>query len=74
MQMWNIFSKKDAGRSSTSIFISYRRKDSNADAGRIYDRLVTEFGDDKWPYPDRQFETAPLAGYPLPNRLFSSAF
>lgn len=27
-----------------SIFISYRRLDSHADAGRIYDRLVTHFG------------------------------
>lgn len=27
-----------------SIFISYRRSDSQADAGRIYDRLATHFG------------------------------
>ncbi len=27
-----------------SIFISYRRSDSISDTGRIYDRLVTEFG------------------------------
>jgi len=30
--------------SSNPIFISYRRSDSQAEAGRIYDRLVTEFG------------------------------
>jgi formylglycine-generating enzyme required for sulfatase activity len=29
-----------------SIFISYRRSDSIAETGRIYDRLVTEFGRD----------------------------
>ena len=28
----------------TSIFISYRRQDSQSDAGRIYDRLVQRFG------------------------------
>jgi hypothetical protein len=27
-----------------SIFISYRRSDSQADAGRIYDRLAAHFG------------------------------
>jgi hypothetical protein len=27
-----------------SIFISYRRSDSHADAGRIYDRLIAHFG------------------------------
>ena len=29
-----------------SIFISYRRSDSIAETGRIYDRLITEFGRD----------------------------
>ena len=32
--------------SPESIFISYRRSDSNAEAGRIYDRLVLHFGRD----------------------------
>ncbi len=31
----------------TRIFISYRREDSSGYAGRIYDRLVTEFGFDQ---------------------------
>ena len=34
-------------KTSKSIFISYRRSDSNADTGRIYDRLVREFGEDQ---------------------------
>ncbi|MFG6105354.1 SUMF1/EgtB/PvdO family nonheme iron enzyme [Leptothoe sp. EHU-05/26/07-4] len=33
--------------SSGSIFISYRRSDSIAETGRIYDRLVTAFGKDR---------------------------
>lgn len=28
------------------VFLSYRRADSRADAGRLYDRLSHEFGDD----------------------------
>ncbi|MEM9267240.1 MAG: hypothetical protein AAGA46_17120 [Cyanobacteria bacterium P01_F01_bin.13] len=32
---------------SGSIFISYRRSDSIAETGRIYDRLATEFGRDR---------------------------
>jgi len=29
------------------MFISYRRSDTRADAGRLYDRLATRFGDDR---------------------------
>jgi TIR domain-containing protein len=31
----------------SSIFVSYRRTDSPAHAGRIYDRLVDHFGEDR---------------------------
>ncbi len=31
---------------SSAVFISYRREDTEADAGRIYDHLANEFGED----------------------------
>lgn len=34
------------GHSTFDIFVNYRRQDSRADAGRIYDRLSAHFGDD----------------------------
>ena len=35
-----------ADQTTFDIFVNYRRQDSRADAGRIYDRLSTHFGDD----------------------------
>ena len=37
-------SGKTSFRKSRSIFISYRRDDSSSNSGRIYDRLIQEFG------------------------------
>ncbi len=41
---WPFKMVADARIEKTRIFISYRREDSAGYAGRIYDRLVTEFG------------------------------
>jgi TIR domain len=40
-------SKRPSFGSSPSIFISYRRDDSSGSTGRLYDRLVAKFGEDR---------------------------
>ena len=42
-----MFHRKNFSSSASSIFISYRRKDTSGHCGRLYDRLIDHYGENR---------------------------